>query len=58
MNYVCGAREKGKRGTEVPRPFGSAHKGASAFTGVCRTVDAVAPVSGQDDVAAPAVRGL
>ena len=39
---------KGKRGTEVPRPFGSAHKGASAFTGVCRTVDALAPVSGQE----------
>jgi len=39
---------KGKRGTEVPRPFGFAHKGASALTSVCRTVDAVAPISDWD----------
>ena len=36
---------KGKRGTEVPRPFGFAHKGASALIRVCRTVGAIAPVS-------------
>ena len=40
------ADAKGRRGTEIPRPFGFDHKGASALIAVCRTVDAVAPVSG------------
>ena len=47
----CGSRiyvggpTKGKRGTEVPRPFGFDNKGASALAAVCRTVGAGAPVS-------------
>ena len=37
---IMAAPRKGKRGTEVPRPFGSAYKGASALVSVHRTVGA------------------